>query len=191
MTEPFHYTRWSTSIKPILEAEDAIVRDLFNQGQFQSLFYNALPKAKRLTSFKLDLTDDLPYRFTWLTPDILFNCLTQIKHTNITHLTIHIWPESIPLRDAIYRWLSQDNQLVTFTYECPTNADYDLEQFVRIARHHPTLRSLHVDEWMEEMNDYLKREVEDNWLRRHRMVHLLVEPPVPKDILRHIFTFIK
>jgi predicted DCC family thiol-disulfide oxidoreductase YuxK len=180
---------YAYSFKPFLQATSGSYGDIQSKERLIDLFKHVLPKALKLTSFILELDS----RKTWVTPEAVIECLTLLKYNkSITKLIVICWPESPPIRDAVYRWLNQDNRLITFAYHChQSDVDYQLERFARVAGYHPTLRRVYVDYGYDVENAYLEHEVTCHWLGRHRMVQLLAEPPIPKDILRHIFTFIK
>jgi hypothetical protein len=175
---------WQYSFKPFLEATSGSYGDIKSKERLIDLFKYVLPKARNLTTFTLRFDS----RKAWVTPEAVYECLSLLKHTYITNLTVMCLPVSIVIRDAVYRWLSQDTRLISFRYSgYSEDRDFNLEQYARSAAFHPKLQKVAIGWWEEEANAQLKQEVER--IRIQRMVDLIAEPPVSKDILRHIYGF--
>jgi hypothetical protein len=111
--------------------------------------------------------------------------LLAVTECNITHLSISDYNLTEAAIEVLYNWLRHDNQMV---YLGLNHLGLKWQRFWMVVRCHPTLMAVAVTQRGDPDYPILRY---PNPLCVRRMVHLLAEPPVPKDILRHIYCFIK
>lgn len=176
----------------------------YHHPEIQLLDHNHLfYKADEVHIFDLVTLDWITNRLKWMkctklklhrrqldyynipTSTDLPNFLTAVWQTNIRSLCIINY--KLPL-GVMYDWLRRDCQLVEFQLLV---GSIDLKRLTDAVVYHPRLRLLTArddtdDDWPVLFNQRLQPK-----RKPIRIVQLLAEQPVPKDILRHIFTFIK
>lgn len=96
----------------------------------------------------------------------------------------------------ISSWLLWNNQLQMLSIkENQLLTDHSRRLIMKAIETHPRLRLCDVGtygQWDSTVNDWMKERMKTNRSRRVvRVVSLLAQPPVPKDILRHIYLFLK
>jgi hypothetical protein len=112
--------------------------------------------------------------------------LTAVWQSNLHILSIINY--KLPLQ-VMYDWLKRDCQLVEL--ELFVNR-IDLKKLKDAVEYHPRLRLLTArDDSNDDWPTLYRHRVLEPRRKPIRMVQLLAEPPVPKDILRHIYCFIK
>jgi hypothetical protein len=128
---------------------------------------------KLRTSYNIDTSTGLP------------EFLTAVWQSNIRSLSIINY--KLPLQ-VMYDWLKRDCQLVEL--ELLVNG-IDLKRLTAAVEYHPRLRLLTArDDTDDDWPLVNQRQLQPK-TKPIRMVQLLAEEPVPKDILRHIYCFIK